>query len=415
MVSEWISGGASPELSAENYMEGSPLDRNIFFALIVMAFVIVIKRGISVAAIIENNRWMGVFLLFGALSIAWSDFPSVSFKRYVKELGNLLMVLVVLSEKSRVDAIRTILNRCAYVLIPLSVVLFKYYPNLGRSYSRWTGDLFVTGVTNNKNSLGVLCAVCGIAIAWNIVSSWRRHRIGIGEMRTCVQLLMLGVTVWVLTMAKSATSIACFGVGVFILVVGGIRTVRRNIAAYAFGVLGLLFIMAIAGGGVLSMTTGTLGRDDTLTGRTEVWQKVVEMVRNPLIGGGYGSFWLGERLETLWDEYQWHPTEAHNGYLEVFLDLGFVGVILMFGIIASAFRRVLEQVRGDVEYGLLRLAMLVAAILYNVTESAFRPGLLMYFMFVLAVVRLPESGTMRAGAEELRGFSLARGTRLLRQ
>ena len=77
------------------------------------------------------------------------------------------------------------------------------------------------------------------------------------------------------------------------------------------------------GGGAVE----ALGRNSTLTGRTEIWKLVLGMANNPIFGAGYESFWLGERLQKLW-HYYWFPiNEAHNGYIEIYLNLGWIGVV----------------------------------------------------------------------------------------
>jgi len=43
---------------------------------------------------------------------------------------------------------------------------------------------------------------------------------------------------------------------------------------------------------------------------------------NPWIGAGFESFWLGPRLNKLWAQYNFMPNQAHNGYIEIYLNLG---------------------------------------------------------------------------------------------
>ena len=389
MVSEWINLNAPPQ-SAGAYADGSPLDRNVFIVLIVSAFVIVLRRRVSIGKIIQSNRWMFLFLGYCAISILWSDFPLVSFKRYFKEIGNFFMALVVLSEADPMEAIRTLGKWSAYLLMPLSIVLYKYFPDLGRSYGRWDGSLSVTGVTNNKNSLGVLCMICGVLLLSSLLSLWRNKLISKNKTRFIVQASIFALTIWLMITAHSATSIGCFIVASCILTVASFRNIRRNIKYY---LLAAVFIVAALqlSGGLVALTAGSLGRDESLTGRTDVWSSVIKLVVNPIIGDGYSSFWLGERMQKLWREYSWHPIEAHDGYLEIYLDLGLVGVTLLAGVLLSSFKRVLDLFQKNFEYGSLLLAILVAGVIYNVTESAFRPGLLMYFVFMLAVARFPSS------------------------
>lgn len=65
----------------------------------------------------------------------------------------------------------------------------------------------------------------------------------------------------------------------------------------------------------------TMGKDTSLTGRTKIWDLALSLSGNPLFGTEFESFWLGPRLDKIWSVY-WRITEAHNGYLEVYLNLG---------------------------------------------------------------------------------------------
>ena len=189
------------------------------------------------------------------------------------------------------------------------------------------------------------------------------------------------MTVWLLVSSNCATGMISLIIGALILIIMKTPFMMRN--TNLIGVYALLIIFIALG---LQFTIGALttiielfGRDATLTGRTELWEDVLNIGTNPIIGVGYGSFWLGERMATLWAKYSWQPTETHNGYLDIYLDLGLAGLILMVGIIISAFRNIRERLLSNQEYAGLHVTFLVVALLYNITEAAFRPGLLMYF------------------------------------
>jgi exopolysaccharide production protein ExoQ len=382
MVSQWFANYSG---SAESYEAGSPMDSAILLVLTVSAFVIVIKRGLNFSEIIKNNSWIFLFLLYCGISIVWSDFPFVSLKRYIKEIGNLLMVLLVYSENNLVESIKTLIKRSAYILVPFSIILYKYYPDLGRLYDIWVGGLIITGVTNNKNSLGILCFISAIGFIWNFILMLKNKTILVNKMKTLTQTVMLIMTIWLLWVANSATSKACFVLGVCILAATTVEVIRRRFRFYTLLIIllvSLLYMMVDLG----ALLLGTLGRDETLTGRTELWGDLRELVANPVIGVGYGSFWLGERLEKLWDVWWWHPTQSHNGYMEIYLNLGIVGCILLIGVLISSFQSAFKTVISDFEYGSLRLVLLIVTIPYNMTEAAFRVDLLMYFYFILAAL-----------------------------
>ena len=404
MVSQWMDFNAG-YVTEDNYSEGSALDRNIFLILIVAALIAVVTRGVKLAEVANANRLLLLFWVYCGISILWSDFQDVSFKRYIKDIGNTLMVLIVLSERDPTEAMITLFKRCAYILIPLSVVMFKYYPHFGRVYGRWDGKLSITGVTNNKNSLGVLCALCGIAIFWSLVSTWKNRESLGTKGPLAVQVFILAVIVWVLVISNSATSLVCFSIGVAVIAFIELKVLRVGLL-YASPII----LVAIAGylllsDSVLGVFTGAVGRDESLTGRTDVWRAVLSLAQDPIIGCGYNSFFLGDRLTRLWSLYTWKITEAHNGYLEIYLDLGIVGLVLLLGALCSALGRTLLLVRNEPSVGALKLAMLVSVLMYNFTESAFRAGLLMYFAFALVAIHLPRAINPSAGGMKNHAFS----------
>jgi hypothetical protein len=138
-----------------------------------------------------------------------------------------------------------------------------------------------------------------------------------------------------------------------------------------------------------------MGRDSTLTTRTQLWEDIMRMPVNPLVGTGFESFWLGDRAKSLWAKHWWHPNQAHNGYLEVFLNLGWLGVTLLGFLIGWGYGNVIRALRRDPELGKLRLALLMAALLYNLTEAAFKVMHPVWIIFILAVMATPRAARPR--------------------
>src|SRR4051794_28364945 len=122
-------GISAPQLNAEGYLEGSPFDKLLFFGLIAAGLVVVAKRPYSWRAIIQNNRNLFIFIIYLGVSTLWSEFPFVAFKRWFKDLGNVVMVLVILSEENPLEALKTVLMRFAWMSIIYSVICIKYYPD----------------------------------------------------------------------------------------------------------------------------------------------------------------------------------------------------------------------------------------------------------------------------------------------
>jgi O-antigen ligase len=141
---------------------------------------------------------------------------------------------------------------------------------------------------------------------------------------------------------------------------------------------------------------GAVGKDPTLTDRTKIWAFVLGMHTNPLIGTGYQSFWLGPRLEFFWrNSGLGNLNEAHNGYLEVYLELGFLGVALLIGFLVASYRGICRRLASQPGLAVLGLAAWLVLVFYNMSEAAFEGGLL-WTVILMAAINLPERARKQA-------------------
>jgi len=114
------------------------------------------------------------------------------------------------------------------------------------------------------------------------------------------------------------------------------------------------------------------------------------MDTNPLLGTGYESFWLGPRLNLVAQKAGEMINEAHNGYLEVYLNLGGIGVLLLLVLLIAAYRNVCKRElasKGSVTS--LTLGLWTVVLFYNLSEAAFKHGLL-WLALLLGAIALPE-------------------------
>src|SRR2546426_11639886 len=98
-------------------------------------------------------------------------------------------------------SVETVIKRCAYVLIPLSIVFIKYYPELGRFYDEWTGRAFYTGVTTNKNLLVYLLLVFGLFFVCALLGKGPGDRDSGKRMDVAIAVLFLLMIEWLFEMA----------------------------------------------------------------------------------------------------------------------------------------------------------------------------------------------------------------------
>lgn len=395
-VSEWLNPGASA--AGNSYEDGSPIDRIVFLFLLISASYVLWQRRPSWPLLFQNNIGLVLFLGYCAVSILWSEFPFVAFKRWTKILGHPLMALIILSEGDPVKAVETVIRRCAYVLIPMSVLYIKYYPHLGRGFDEWTGAAVNIGITNNKNALGFICLVFGLFFTCKLLSLFHKNMQDRQMMEKIITITFLYMTWWLLQISHSGTSLGCLIASVFVVLILGFSSIKKHFESYILiGVL--IFCILQLTLNITDRIILSFGKDLTLTDRTEVWAAVLQIKTDPLIGTGFESFWLGKRLETLWAEYWWKPNQAHNGYIETYINLGWLGLFFLAGAIFSSFRNIRKALLGQYEaekvkessfdFGRFRMGFLVALIIYNLTEATFKALHFLFFIFFVITIEYP--------------------------
>jgi len=390
-VSMWLTSESVTQMqNPDQYLEGNPLDRFVYSALLLSGLVVLIMRMTRLSKLLQRNLPIVLFFVYGALSVLWSDYTEVSFKRWIKALGDLVMILIVLTDFDPYAALKRLVSRVGFILIPASVLLIKYFPALGRTYNIWTWEPQYVGVADHKNTLGMICMVFGLGFVWRFMMAYRDRQDERRTKRLVTYGVLLAMVVWLLLTANSTTSLACFVLGAALLLVTTIRRVTRTPALVTLVVASLLFCVVFAllldsGGGLV----GALGKDPTLTGRTDIWKLVLSMNNNPVLGTGFESFWLGERAQRIWSMYYFHPTQAHNGYIEVYLELGWLGIFLLVAIIVAGYRNALSTFAANQDAGRIRIAYIAIGLVYNVTEAGFRMTAPTWFFFLLSAVVAP--------------------------
>jgi len=323
------------------------------------------------------------------LSILWSDFPSISLKRLTKALGNPIMALVLLTEEHPDRATGWMIRRAAYLLLPLSVLFINYYPNIGVQYHT-TGMRMPIGVTTSKNQLGELCLISGIYFAWELLIRREYRNRTRKRSHLAVLLVMSVITAWLLRTANSMTSMVTLTVALALLLLSSMPSVIRKpsrVMSVELPLAIILLALLLSVNLLSSVIVGVLGRDLTLTTRVPMWYGLMGMANRPIVGVGYESFWLGDRLSTLWQLYG-TLHQAHNGYLEVFLNLGAIGLFLIIVTLISGFPRIKRQLDKDYSFAVLRFVFLMTVIIHNWTEASFYGVSNMWLVMYLAVLEV---------------------------
>jgi O-antigen ligase len=371
-------------------LEGSPIDSVVYSGLLFAGLIVLGMRLAKTKKVLSANGPILAYFGYCLVSVLWAIYPDVAFRKWLKDIGDLVMPLVLITDGEPIAAFQRLLSRTGFVLLPCTVLFMKYFDGLGFDEQ---GNPAVIGVTSNKNTLGVFVLLISLGTFWRILQLLRdknqpgrqRHLIAQGT------LLTFGLSI--LMLANSATCIACFPIGASLIFATSLPSFKRW-PARVHGLMALLVLGAVVvllgGGNILFQA---LGRKANFTGRTDIWEAVFRAAPNPIFGAGYESYWItpeyankfaADLLARGW----WRPetiNEAHNGYIEIFLNLGFVGLGLIALIFIRGYRQAYAAFRQQPQIGGLLLAYLPVAGVYSVTEAGFRLMNPIWIYLLLAV------------------------------
>lgn len=395
-VNYWVEmmGLAS---GGESNSESSPANLLTLLFIISSAVWVLVQRQAPFAKIISENKTLFLLYLYFMISSVWSPDAFVSFRRIIKDMGIVFVALVVLTSPKPWMSLRVLFVRCSYFILPISLVTSKYFPTVGR-YTSKSWESFYTGLTTHKNTLGLVALIFLLFLIWDYVDCPKEIAPENLKLAKRQRLLVIGIGVALILMAQSATSQICLmlGLGLFFYVrrLSALPNGRRKFHTALISVVVLAAADKMLG--ISPMIAEAFGRNMTLTGRTAIWDVALSHQQSFLHGFGYNAFWDTDLAFVVYDELGdfIHIRTVHNGYLEVFLDGGIIGVgmlaLFLIGTFLKTYRRafVLRPMQA------MPLALFFVTAIYNNSESSFLRSDLLWYVFLtisLDTVAMPHS------------------------
>ncbi len=282
--------GSGQGLDAQ--LDGSPVDAVVLMGLLAAAVAVLLRRKQATALLLKSNAPLLLYFFYCLVSCLWSPFPDVAGKRWAKAVGDLAMVLVVVTDPEPIAALRRVFSRVGFILLPASILLIRYSA-LGRSFDA-SGNQMYTGVTTNKNALGVITFVISLGAVWSCLNLLRANRSGERSRQLVARVTLIVFGVAVLQQAHSSTSIACFMLGTVLILVTNLSIFKRRpqrvyaltLTIMLLGAIGMLF-------GGEATVAGAFGEDPGVSDRATIWAAVIPACAIPLLGAGFESFWNG--------------------------------------------------------------------------------------------------------------------------
>lgn len=386
----WLLGGADQASAAA--AEGSTINIFVQGSLIVASLVILQRRAFDWERFLRSNKAIVAIYLYFTLSAFWSYYPFASVKRICRDFGTVLMVLVIVTESDPFASARLIFVRVSYLVFPLSVLFIKYYPEYGCSYSE-SWERMYTGVAMHKNTLGAVVMVFGMFLVCDMMEPLSNGEPTIPNRALVIRFMLLLMGSWLLMMSNSKTSLVCVILGGIVFWATRYLLKLQSPGRMAAACVAVVLVLA-AVESAFSVSAGVihaLGRKEDLTGRTAIWEMVMEQPINPVIGYGFMGFWDGPLGQAYHETSGTHLVSTHNGYLETYVDGGTVGLILLLILLLSGGQKSMRDLLAGGLFGKIKFVFLVIAIVNNYSESSYFRLSTLWFVLLLAVISCPAS------------------------
>lgn len=352
----------------------------VYLFLFFSSLVILSKRFEKIFSFIRSEKYLSLFVLVCLFSALWSDYSLLSIKRSFQ-----LFVIFLVIIEALVNIDPEILLKQLKIVVSLYVFFnlfagFRIGAAIDPIFHTWRG------IEVQKNHLAQTSIYC-------LLSSVVFIRFDKRLKPKIYDALLIFVSVFLIYKARSSTAILVL---MMIMFVGFIFQIESIFSKFGFGrsflaliflfILGFTFIFLFFSSEIFSLIPGYFGKDMTLSGRIPIWEHTwTEIEKKLLLGYGFATYWImgHPRLEIFAEYFEgFKVNQAHNGYLEIMLQLGIVGTIFFLFLIATYIYRMFKINNN------LAILVLVAILTLNYTESAlFKVGFgVTTFYFMTAYV-----------------------------
>ena len=326
--------------------------------------------------------WLMVFALV-ALAYAskyWSIDPGVTGRRTIALAINSAFALY-LGATFRGAALPRLLMHTGLTMAVGSLVMVFAFPQIG--VHQFDNAGLWRGLWYEKNQMGLVMVVAAVSAA---------ACLAVDSRRPWVPLVTLALATLLVLATQSKTSLLCLMLGVGLI--GAVWTMRQGGAAMTVAAVWLGVVLA--GGGFWFWETSSevvleaLGKDPSLTGRTLIWDSLMRKVaERPWTGYGFSAFWGVDSVPAAFvrQETQWPVPSAHNGWIDLLVQLGWPGAIMAGALIGVAAALVIARLGGmGAREGYWSLAYMAVFLLLSLSESVLLNHAGLPWTLMLAIV-----------------------------
>lgn len=376
-----LSGGANEgeEESGAVPQTDNSLILVLFFINYIITFFLLIIRWKKVLYVADKNKWIAALVGIAVLSVFWSANPSQTIKRGIAIIGSTAFGLYIASRYTMKEQLKLFAWMYGIATI-MSFAFIGAMPQYGVMGGLHEGKW--RGIYNHKNTLGKVISP-GILILLLVAIDTKKNR---------WILWFLFLLAWLLLLRASSTS-SLLNVVIVIATSFSYRAIRWRedkmltgiITSFSIGGC-FYFILTV----YIEAFLTALGKDTTLTGRGDMWPYIFEMIwKSPWLGYGYGAFWSGPDTPSfyIWQATGWTPPNSHNGFLDMWLHIGLVGLLLfIFEFVIITLPRAFIWVRlSRTSEGFWAVLYMTYLIFVNMSETTLMIQNDIFWVFYVAI------------------------------
>ncbi len=356
-----LSGGASEDPGTTITPDYAVI-RYLFLVIYAIAFLLLLRYGKSILLLLLHDKLTLALIGIICFSTVWSVDSQITLKRSFALAGTTGFAVYFATRYSLKQQLQ-LLRRTFAVVIALSFLFILVFPHYGIMSGLHEGAW--RGIYTHKNILGQTMVLSVITFLVTIISS---------DKSSYLTYTGLFLSAFLLIMCRSSSSLVhtvILSGAIFVLTVLRLSFALRAIAISLLLALGC--IVTLWASTQAQAVVGIFGKDLTFTGRTDLWAYSWELIKqNPWFGYGYGALWVNwtSKTNAIWDAVGWQAPSSHNGFIELWLALGLLGVLVFIVHFSIAFTRIIAiSGRGKSKEYFFLMCIMILTISANITEA----------------------------------------------
>ncbi|MEN3157067.1 O-antigen ligase [Alkalimonas sp. NCh-2] len=313
-----------------------------------------------------------IFMGWCFLSVFWADHPDISIRRVVLLLITVSTIFMLISCMTLDQTIMCV-TRVLAVLVVISLIAIPILPGAVHTGA----ELFDTGLEGNWKGIFIHKNHAGpaLVVAISLFLYQYYHK------KSYVWLVLILLAFIFLIFTKSKTSAALLipslAFGYFIYKTLHIKSFSNVVGISYVVILLSIFLLREP---IINGFVSILDNPEAFTGRATIWDIILRAIQDHFwLGIGYGSVWsVGEDMLVVeyafgWVDWVFTLTHAHNGYLEVLISLGIIGLSLcVFTFVIMPFFKAVSLSRTTVHpFMFLFFSSFLFFTLHNMLETDF--------------------------------------------